>query len=101
MVDRNGKRFNIYDTMDGLNHLANVIQGNADSVNPMYYGHIDSMYRKVLGMGPVATTKHNVVPSALDMLSTRLRDPVFWEMYKNIVTYWMRYDFADPSPIQW
>ncbi|KMR05257.1 Hexamerin [Lasius niger] len=91
MVDRNGKRFNIYDTMDGLNHLANVIQGNADSVNPMYYGHIDSMYRKVLGMGPVATTKHNVVPSALDMLSTRLRDPAFYGIYKNIVTYWMRY----------
>ncbi|XP_070152704.1 hexamerin 70b [Polyergus mexicanus] len=91
LVDANGKHINIYDTVDGLNHLSNVIHGNADSVNPTYYGRIDPLYRKVLGMNPVHMTKHHVVPTALDMLSTRLRDPLFYGICKNIVTYWKRY----------
>lgn len=76
--------------MDGLNHLGNVIQGNADSVNPGYYGHLDSLYRKVFGVTPVHTTSNHVVPSALDLLSTRLRDPLFYGIYKNIVSYWTK-----------
>ena len=90
LVDMNGKRINIYETVDGLDQLGNVIQGNADSVNPKYYGHLDTMYRKVLGMAPEVATKHNVVPTALDFYATSQRDPVFYEMMKNIVTYWMR-----------
>jgi hypothetical protein len=90
VVDVDGKHINIYETMDGLNHLGNVIQGNADSVNPKYYGHLDSMYRKVLGMAPETTNKHNVIPTALDYYATSQRDPVFYGLCKNIVNYWIR-----------
>lgn len=90
LVDTNGKHINIYETADGLNQLGNVIQGNADSVNPKYYGHMDTMYRKILGMAPETRTKHNVVPTALDYYATSQRDPVFYQMYKNIIDYWTR-----------
>ncbi|KAL6267211.1 hypothetical protein P5V15_000288 [Pogonomyrmex californicus] len=98
IVDVNGKHINIYDTEDGFNHFANVIQGNADSVNPTYYGHLEHLYRRVLGMGPVhATKEHTVVPSIIELLTTSLRDPVFYGMYKTIATHWMRYKEHLPS----
>ncbi|EFN73934.1 Hexamerin [Camponotus floridanus] len=92
IVDANGNPIDIYKTVDGLNQLGNIIQGNADSVNPGYYGHLDVLYRKVFGVTPVHhTTSNHVVPSALDLLSTRLRDPLFYGIYKNIVSYWTKY----------
>lgn len=95
MVDAQDKHVDIYDTEDGFNHLGNVVQGNADSVNPAYYGHLVRLYRKVLGMGPVQDTKHMKIPTAIELWATSLRDPVFYGMYKNIVTHWMRYDFVN------
>ncbi|XP_011255340.2 larval serum protein 1 alpha chain [Camponotus floridanus] len=92
IVDANGNPIDIYKTVDGLNQLGNIIQGNADSVNPGYYGQMDSLYRKVFGVTPVHhTTSNNVIPSALDMLSTCLRDPLFYRIHKNIVSYWTKY----------
>lgn len=93
IVDMHDKHIDIYNTVDGLNHLGNVIQGNADSVNPAYYGHLDYLYRKVLGM--VQVTKHMTIPTAIELISTSLRDPVFYGIYKNIATHWMRYDFVN------
>lgn len=91
IVDMNGKHINIYDTVDGFNHLSNVIQGNADSVNPEYYGNLDYLYRKILGMSSIQVmAKHMTVPSTLELFSTCLRDPVFYGMYKTIATHWMR-----------
>lgn len=92
VVDAHGKHVDIYNSVDGFNHLGNVIQGNADSVNPSYYGRLDYLYRKVLGMGVVQVTKYTTIPSTIELLTTSLRDPVFYGMYKNIVTYWMRYE---------
>lgn len=97
VVDIHGKHFDIYNTVDGFNYLGNVIQGNADSVNPTYYGRLDYLYKKVLGMTHVHVTKHTTVPTALEFLTTSLRDPAFYEIYKNIATYWMRYKEHMPS----
>lgn len=91
IVDMNNKHIHVHDTVDGLNYLGNMIEGNADSVNHMYYGQLDRLYRKVFGLGPVPATKYNIIPTALDLFSTSMRDPMFYGMYKNIVTYWMRY----------
>ncbi|XP_018397198.1 PREDICTED: hexamerin-like [Cyphomyrmex costatus] len=96
VVDTHGKHIDIY-TVDGFNYLGNVIQGNADSANPVYYGQLERLYRKVLGIGPVQVTRHTVVPTALELFSTTLRDPVFYGIQKNIATYWMRYKEHLPS----
>ncbi|XP_071571881.1 hexamerin 70b [Temnothorax nylanderi] len=97
VIDVHGKHIDIYHTVDGFNHLGNAIQGNADSVNPAYYGRLDYFYKKVLGMGPVEVTKHMAIPTAIELFTTSLRDPVTYGIYKNIVTYWMRYKEHLPS----
>ncbi|EFN82402.1 Hexamerin [Harpegnathos saltator] len=91
LVDKNGKRTNIYESLDGLNQLCNVIHGNADSVNEKYYGNVEYMYRKILGFVPDPIDKYHVVPSSLHFVSTSMRDPAFYGIFKNIVTYLMRY----------
>ncbi|KZC07220.1 Hexamerin [Dufourea novaeangliae] len=90
VLDTKGNRINIY-TPDGLNILGNIVQGNADSINPRLYGSIDMLARKIFGFGVESNMKYEVVPSVLDYLSTSLRDPVFYGIYQNILTYFHRY----------
>lgn len=90
VVDAYGNHVKLY-TKQGLNVLGNIVQGNADSVNVQLYGQLDLLMRKVLGFGYESNVKYQVVPSALQMWSTSLRDPVFFSMYKTIVDYYHKY----------
>ncbi|KAG7210288.1 hypothetical protein KM043_011832 [Ampulex compressa] len=90
VIDTNGKHVSIY-TPEGLNMLGNIVQGNADSINRVFYGHMDKLCRVILGFGLEPVTKYQVVPSALEIYSTSMRDPVFYSMYKNILHYFHRY----------
>lgn len=95
LIDKHGKHVNIYNTMEGLNLLGNVIDGNADSINHDMYGSLGYMYRKILGFVPEPIDKYHVVPSSLHFISSGMRDPVFYGMVKNIVNYWTRYVIAE------
>ena len=75
------------DTVEGFDHLGNIIEGNADSINENLYGSLDLIYRDILGWSVTPTTKHEVVPSALQLFATSLRDPAFYRIYKRILTY--------------
>ncbi|KAK2586861.1 hypothetical protein KPH14_009799 [Odynerus spinipes] len=88
--DVNGQRVNIY-TPTGLNILGNIIQGNADALNHMYYGEFDVLCRKIFGFSLQSASKYQVAPSSLEIFSTSVRDPVLYSVYKNIVTYLIRY----------
>lgn len=90
VVDAYGNHVKLY-TKQGLNVLGNIVQGNADSVNVQLYGKLDLLMRKVLGFGYESNVKCQVVPSALQMWSTSLRDPVFFSIYKTIVDYYHKY----------
>lgn len=90
VIDAHGNHVNLY-TKEGLNILGNIIQGNADSVNVQFYGQLDPLVRKVFGFGYESNVKYQVVPSALQMWSTSLRDPVFFSIYKTIVDYYHKY----------
>lgn len=90
VIDAHGNHVNLY-TKEGLNILGNIIQGNADSVNVQFYGQLDPLVRKVFGFGYESNVKYQVVPSALQMWSTSLRDPVFFSVYKTIVDYYHKY----------
>ncbi|CAK9799975.1 Allergen Cr-PI [Anthophora quadrimaculata] len=91
VIDSTGKHINIYDERNGLNILGNIVQGNADTVNRRFYGQIDLLLRKVLGFGLETNVKYQFVPSALQIFCTSMRDPVFYSIYKNILTYYNRY----------
>lgn len=90
VVDAYGNHVKLY-TKQGLNVLGNIVQGNADSVNVQLYGKLDLLMRKILGFGYESNVKYQVVPSALQMWSTSLRDPVFFSIYKTIVDYYHKY----------
>lgn len=90
VLDSQGNRVNIY-TKDGLNILGNLVQGNADSVNLQYYGQLDVLMRKVFGLGYESNTRYQVVPSALHLWSTSMRDPVIFSIYKTILNYYLRF----------
>lgn len=91
LIDKHGKHINIYDSAEGLNLLSNVIHCNADSINIDYYGCVEVMYKKIFGFVPEPANKYHVVPSSLHFVSSSMRDPVFYGIFKNIVNYWMRY----------
>ncbi|XP_015112041.1 arylphorin subunit alpha [Diachasma alloeum] len=84
------KQVNIY-TPEGLNLLGNIIEGNMDSTNPQLYGSVDHLARRILGFSPEAIDKNHIVPSTLDYVSTSMRDPAFYRIYKKIITYFMQY----------
>ncbi|XP_072756205.1 hexamerin 70a [Anoplolepis gracilipes] len=91
VVDATGKFINIY-TLEGLNILGNIIEGNMDSCNRDFYGSIDLLARKILGFNLEPSTSYQIIPSALEFYSTSMRDPAFYRLYKRIFKfYYYRY----------
>ncbi|XP_014203409.1 arylphorin subunit alpha-like [Copidosoma floridanum] len=75
----------------GINILGNMIEGNADSCNPMYYGNIEALGRNIIGFGSDPDTSNNPVSSALEHLVTSVRDPGVWRLWKRILDFYRRY----------
>jgi hypothetical protein len=86
---KEGKTAKIY-TPDGLNTLGNIIEGNADSCNPQYYGNIELLGRNILGYNIVPLTSEKLQPSALQQFTTSFRDPAFWRLYKRLFHYYYK-----------
>ncbi|XP_015594791.1 arylphorin subunit alpha [Cephus cinctus] len=85
-----GKPVDIY-TPAGYNVLGNIIEGNKDSYNGRYYKNLDVLIRKVFGATRMANHKYDIVPNALDLYVTSIRDPAFYRIYKRIVNLYQRY----------
>jgi len=83
VMDVNGKLINIY-SPEGLNILGNIIEGNGDSCNPDFYGSIDFFARKILGYNLEPSMPYQIIPSALEISMSSLRDPAFYRLYKRI-----------------
>ncbi|XP_011305291.1 uncharacterized protein [Fopius arisanus] len=96
IVDKEGKQYGLY-TKEGLNYLGNLIEGNYDSCNTRFYGAIDVLYRDIFGFNYDCKHKNCVVPSALQLFSTSLRDPAFYRLYKKIIGYFFRYKCNLPA----
>ncbi|KAL0116116.1 hypothetical protein PUN28_011169 [Cardiocondyla obscurior] len=90
VYDKNGKQINIY-TPEGLNILANLIEGNVDSCNRHFYGMYDALARDILGYNLDYKNKNQAIPSSLQCYSTSMRDPGFYRLYKRIMMYFFRY----------
>ncbi|KAL3274341.1 hypothetical protein HHI36_015739 [Cryptolaemus montrouzieri] len=84
VIDHQGEKHPIY-TEQGLNTLANLVEGNADSPNYLYYGSYVKMARHLLGYSKEPLNYHQVAPSALEHYSTSLRDPAFYQMVKKVL----------------
>lgn len=75
---------------NGLNVLGNIVQGNADTINRQTYGSLDLLSRKVFGFSMKSDDQYHLIPSALELFCTSLRDPIFFGMYRNILGYYHR-----------
>lgn len=88
------KPYELYEnTMQDMNHLGNIIQGNRDSLCHRYYDSVDKYGRNILGFGHERSAKHQPVVGALDMTVTSMRDPGFYRMYKKILNFFIRLVF--------
>ncbi|XP_015112052.1 arylphorin subunit alpha [Diachasma alloeum] len=96
IIDKEGKQYSLY-SHEGLNYLGNLIEGNGDSCNTRFYGSIDVLYRDIFGFNYDCKHKNCVIPSALQLFSTSLRDPAFYRLYKTIIGYFYRYKSNLPA----
>ncbi|EDW35449.1 GL17278 [Drosophila persimilis] len=72
-----------------INQLGNIIQGNADSIDKKFYGSLDKEYRHIVNGGHQVGKHYESFPGRFMHYDTSLRDPLFYEVYKNLVGhYW-------------
>ncbi|KAJ8680418.1 hypothetical protein QAD02_016205 [Eretmocerus hayati] len=67
----------------GLDIVGNLIEGNADSSNKIYYGNLEKLHRNILGFAP--SPPYKVHASALETFTACLRDPAFWRISKRLL----------------
>ncbi len=81
---------------ESIEYLGNFIQGNPDSPTTRFAGYFTVLAKTLLG-GSFDNHHHDyVVPSVLEHFETSLRDPVFYQLYKKIISYyWL---FQDKLP---
>ncbi|XP_043278884.1 larval serum protein 1 alpha chain-like [Venturia canescens] len=96
LLDSKHNHVDIY-TPEGFNMLANVIEGNADSINYRLYNSLDHTCKKILGFNLEPVHKYQIVPSALETFTTSLRDPAFYRIYKKIVNYLLKFKANLPT----
>jgi hypothetical protein len=71
---------------ESVEYLGNLVQTNPDSVNTRYYGYLEMYARQLLGASVEHFEPHKIVPSILEQYETSLRDPVFYQMWKRILS---------------
>lgn len=75
--------------METINVLGNIIQGNVDSVDKKFYGSLDKLYRYIVNEGHHYGNGDESFPGLFMHYDTSLRDPIFYEVYKTLVShYW-------------
>ncbi len=86
-----------YQPNEAINMLGNMIQGNADSIHPRYYG---AVYRDLLtffGKHLEADQRYGVAASVFGKYETMLRDPVYYQIVKRILNVFQQYqNYLEP-----
>lgn len=79
--------------------MGNFIQSNPDSPTTRFSGYFTILAKTLLGGS--FDNRHNhpdfVVPSVLEHFETSLRDPVFYQLYKKIISYYWLFQDKLPS----
>lgn len=85
-----GTKINLYEPK-GFDLLGKIIESSPDSPNARFYGDLMILAHQVLGYSPHPMSEYKVVPSALEHFETALRDPIFYQFYKRITYYFLKY----------
>ncbi|XP_036324320.1 larval serum protein 2 [Rhagoletis pomonella] len=77
------------DDVEAVNKLGNILQGNVDSVDRKYYNSISKLYRDIVNDGISYGKYHETLPTTFMHYETSLRDPLFFQIMKDIMHfYW-------------
>lgn len=90
IITENGTKINLYDK-EGFDMLGKIIEGSPDSPNNRFYGPLVILAHQILGYSGHPTDEYKIVPSAMEIFSTALRDPVFYQFYKKIIHCFLKY----------
>ncbi|XP_026488666.1 basic juvenile hormone-suppressible protein 1-like [Vanessa tameamea] len=81
---RDGTIINLKKTED-FEYLARMLLGGLGIMNDdAKVVHVINLFRKILSYGTYNLEKYTYIPTALDMYTTCLRDPLFWMVMKRI-----------------
>lgn len=73
-----------------INKLGLILLGNVKEHR--FYRYLIVFYHMLAGgRGTVKMDPYFLAPSVLEHFETCLRDPVFWQLYKKIIRYWLQY----------
>ena len=76
---------------ESIEYLGNLVQGNVDSVNTRFYKYIPYFAKMMLGASVSTMQPHTVIPGVLEQYETMLRDPMFYQLYKRIISYYWQF----------
>ncbi|XP_045476188.1 arylphorin subunit alpha-like [Harmonia axyridis] len=93
---QDGQRVDLYNPK-GLNILANIIEGNADSPNYRYYGSYVNFARHLLGYSKQPLDNFSLAPSVLEHFETSMRDPAFYKLAKKMLLLFQKYKVNLPE----
>nr|QRN45222.1 arylphorin 1 [Tineola bisselliella] len=77
-----------------INFVGNYWQTNPDSRDKSYKNfnkYYEVIARVLLGGSPYPVNDYYAYPSVLEQFQTSLRDPVFFQLYKRIIYYFIQY----------
>ncbi|XP_073819069.1 larval serum protein 2 [Musca autumnalis] len=78
------------DYRTAVENLGNMLQGNAFTVDHKKYGSLDILYRDLVNEGRPYGKHGDNLPAILMQYETSLRDPIFYSIYKDIISYYWR-----------
>lgn len=96
ILTEDGTKINLYEP-DGFDLLGKLIEGSPDSPNTRFYGPLMMMAHQILGYAGRTMDEYKIVPSAMEYFVTALRDPVFYQLYKKILYFFLKYKKNLPS----
>lgn len=75
---------------DFINKIGLILTSDVKDVR--FYRYLIVFYHLLAGgRGTVKMDPFYMAPSVLEHFDTCLRDPVFWELYKRVIRYWLQY----------
>jgi len=72
---------------ESVEFLGNFIHGNPDSKFVRLHGYLE-LAKMLLGGSIDRVEQHKVIPSVMEHFETAMRDPVFYQLYKNLIKYY-------------
>ncbi|CAG9773758.1 unnamed protein product [Ceutorhynchus assimilis] len=92
-INKQGEKVELYNEKDGYDHLGNLLQANPDSPDSDFYGPWLGHARKLMGISDSALSPYKIVPSAMEHIETTLRDPGFYQLYKQMIHFMHKFQY--------